>query len=246
MSGRSLKWPKRLVIVRHGQSELNVAKDLLDEGLPETLTLLAGKRDVDVDLTQTGIWQAEQTGVFLANKEPFDICFSSPYRRAIRTAHIITSQFGYKIQLFKDNRIREKEFGTLHGLTTDDIERQFPHEYTARKREGRYWYRLPGGENYPDVEQRLHSFLDKLVRDWADKSVLVITHQVPYLMTRALFQHLDEDGVLVLGDVPNCGMQEYVPDTSKSPEGRMLLRSFNITAYHTVRKEEPAATQYTK
>ena len=225
------KWPSRLVVVRHGQSELNVAKDLFDDGLPETLQKLADVRDVDINLTETGIQQAEQTGDYLAGSPQFDICFSSPYRRALMTADIIASRLPYSLTIYKDNRIREKEFGVLHGLTTDDIEHQFPHEYRARKREGKYWYRLPGGENYPDVEQRLHSFLDKLHRDYAGMNVLVVTHQVPCLVFRVLYEHLDEDGVLALGDVPNCGIHEYIIDTSKVSEGRMRLTKFNEVAY---------------
>jgi broad specificity phosphatase PhoE len=72
--------------------------------------------------------------------------------------------------------------------------------------------------------------LDKLVRDYSGKNVLVVTHQVPYLMFRALFEHLDEAGVLALGDVPNCGIQEYHVDTSKKPEGKMKLEKYNFVA----------------
>ena len=121
-----LKWPKRLVVIRHGQSRLNVAKDLMDEGVVETISMLADIRDVDIDLTDVGEWQAEQTGIYLADSEPFDICFSSPYRRALKTAEIIASKLPYPLKIFKDNRIREKEFGTLHCMTTEGIKKQFP------------------------------------------------------------------------------------------------------------------------
>ncbi len=90
---------------------------------------------------------------------------------------------------------------------------------------------MPGGENYPDVEQRIHMFLDKLVRDYAGKNVLVITHQVPCLLFTALFEHLGEREVLDLGDFANCGIEEFVLDTSKKPEGRLVLKDFNRVAY---------------
>lgn len=226
------KWPKHLVIVRHGQSELNVARDLMDEGLADTLRQLKNKRDVDIALTDIGKWQASESGLYLAQfPYKFDICFSSPYKRTLDTANLMVSKLPYSVRVFKDNRLREKGFGILHGLTTDDIKAQFPHEYEARKRDGKYWYKLPGGEDYPNVESRVHDMQDKFIRDYSGRNVLVSTHQVPYIMFRALFEHLDEKGVLALGEVPNCGMQEYVIDTSRAQEGRMKLVRYNEVAY---------------
>ncbi len=224
------KWPRSLVIVRHGQSALNVAKDLEDENLEEALKKLRSVRDVDIELTQRGHWQAHETGKFLQG-EPFDICFASPYTRTIQTAEDIVSKLQHQPRIYTDNRIREKEFGVLHGYTTGQIRTLFPFEFESREREGKYWYRLPGGENYPDVEQRLHSFLDKLVRDYAGKNVLVVTHQVPVKLFRALFEHLGEKEVLALEDTPNCGIEKFLLDTSGVPEGRMKLSMYNNIAY---------------
>jgi len=225
------KWPERLVVVRHAQSELNVARDLLEEGLADKLRQLASVRDVDIDITGLGERQADETGKYLARMPRFDVCFTSPYKRAVRTAERIATQLHYDIHIFKDYRLGEKEFGVLHGLTSDDIKEQFPHEYAARQRDGKYWHRLPGGENYPDVGRRVHEFMDKLVRDYGGRHVLVTTHHVPYLMFRALFEHLGEEEMLALSEVPNCGMQEYILDTSRVPEGRMKLVDFNRVAY---------------
>lgn len=220
-----------LVIVRHGQSEQNVALDLLEDNLEAVLKQQKEIRDMDIPLTKQGLWQAEHTGRYFKICSDFDICFSSPYKRTLQTAEKIISEIGYDLKIFKDNRLREKEFGRLHGFSTEEIKQKYPEEFHDRKRDGKYWYRLPRGENYPDVEARIHSFLDKLVRDYGGKKVLVVTHQVPYLMFRALFEHLGEKKVLALGDVPNCGIQQYVLDVSKSPEGKMTLVEFNQKMY---------------
>lgn len=225
------KWPSCLTIIRHGQSTQNAALDLLDDNIEEALRKQKEIRDMDIPLTAAGIWQARQTGLFLIGERPFDVCFSSPYVRALQTAWRIKGVLYYEVPVYKDNRLREKEFGRLHGLTKEEIKSKYPEEVSDRERDGKYWYRLPRGENYPDVESRVHSFLDKLVRDYAEKRVLVVTHQVPYLMFRSLFEHLDEQGVLSLGDVPNCGIQEYQLDASEESEGRMKLKRYNFIAY---------------
>ena len=48
-----------------------------------------------------------------------------------------------------EERIREIEFGILDGLTSEGIKARFPQEHKRRKREGKYWYRPPGGESRP-------------------------------------------------------------------------------------------------
>ena len=50
-------------------------------------------------------------------------------------------------------------------------------------------------------------------------------------MFRALFEHLDEEGVLALPDAPNCGIEEFKIDTSEKPEGRMKLAVYDKVAY---------------
>ncbi len=188
-------------------------------------------RDADILLTDEGISQAQETGEYLSKGEKFDICFSSPYMRTLQTAENITSKLPYKVKIFKDNRLREKEFGRLHGYKTEEIKEKYPEEFEDRERDGKYWYRLPRGENYPDVEARIHSFLDKLARDYGGSNVLVVTHQVCYKMFRALFEHLGEKEVLALEETSNCGIQEYKIDTSKRKEGRLKLVSYNKVVY---------------
>lgn len=227
----NLKWPSRLVIVRHGQSEQNAALDLLEGDLEKTLREQKEIRDADIKLTDLGIWQAKKTGKFLRKNSKFDICFCSPYERTLQTAEGIISGLNYKLKIYKDNRLREKEFGRLHGFTTEEIKEQYPEEFRIRERDGKYYYRLPGGENYLDVEQRVHGFLDKLARNYGGKNVLVVTHQVPYKLFRALFEHLGEEEVLALEDTPNCGIQRYKINTSKVKHGRMKLKSFNEVGY---------------
>ncbi len=149
----------------------------------------------------------------------------------MQTAEHIVSRFGYDLNIYKDNRIREKEFGIFHGIDPKEVRRRHPEEYDCRMRDGPYWHRPLGGENYVDVEQRLYCFLDKLVRDYHGKEVLVITHQVPYKMIRALYEHLDEDGVLSLEKTPCCAIQEYHVDTTKMTCGLMKLVEYDKVVY---------------
>lgn len=99
------QWPKRIVIIRHGESEQNSALDVgtLSE---EQIEEVASIRDADIKLTEKGSLQAEKTGEYLASTEKFDICFVSPYQRTIDTATQILSKFSYPLKMFKDNCLR--------------------------------------------------------------------------------------------------------------------------------------------
>jgi broad specificity phosphatase PhoE len=227
----TLKWPTRLTIIRHGESEQNVALDLFQNDLDGVLAQQKKIRDADIQLTKKGIEQAQKTGLYLASTPAFDICFVSPYRRAVQTATEITNVLGYPLTTHPDFRLREKEFGRLHGYSKEEIKTQYPEEYMDRERDGKFYYRLPRGENYLDVLNRIYSFLSKLSRDYAGKNVLIVAHQVPYVLFKSIFEHLSEKEILGLPQPPNCAIQEFVLDTSKHSEGRLIQTKFNYTAY---------------
>ena len=118
------KWPSHLVIVRHGESERNVAKDIAKSKGAHTYG--SGLRDMDTPLTKEGIRQARSTGEHLAKEYDFDAIFTSPYQRTVQTAEKILEQMHAKPPLKGEERIREIEFGILDGLTSDGMKNEVP------------------------------------------------------------------------------------------------------------------------
>src|SRR5215470_5671020 len=90
-SAQTQKWPDLLVVVRHGQSERNVAKEQA-KASGNAMVWGSSLRDVDTPLTALGIQQAISTGKFLRDKATFDVIFSSPYMRTMQTAQHIAEQ----------------------------------------------------------------------------------------------------------------------------------------------------------
>lgn len=226
-----LKWPRRLTIIRHGESEQNLAFDLFQEDLDGVLAEQKKIRDADIKLTEKGFWQAQETGKYLNTTAPFDVCFVSPYRRTLQTSQEIIRQLDYDLTVYNDFRLREKEFGRLHGFTTKEIKAKYPDEYEDRERDGKFYYRLPRGENYPDVCDRIYSFLSKLSRDYGGQSVLIVTHQVPYVLFKSIFEHLNEAEILAIEKPPNCAIEQFELDTNQRPQGKLLQTMFNYVAY---------------
>src|ERR687891_470985 len=86
-------WPQRLWLVRHGQSQGNVARDAADEAGSHEIDI--DMRDVDVPLSKLGFEQAEAAGRWFAalpRDERPEIILSSPYVRAKQTAEIVCRQ----------------------------------------------------------------------------------------------------------------------------------------------------------
>jgi broad specificity phosphatase PhoE len=230
----SQKWPDLLVIVRHGQSERNLAKELSKEKAQASGSASvwgSSLRDVDTPLTPLGVQQAIETGQFLRDKASFDVLFSSPYMRTMQTSQHISGQLESVPRLVLEERIREIEFGALDGLTHDGIRERYPEEWARREREGKYWYRPPGGESRPDVALRVHSFLGTLARDYRQKNVLVVCHSVVVLIFRRLLERWDEAKYMEVDredDVLNCGVTIYRYDAEAR---RLNLDCYNSISY---------------
>src|SRR4051812_27948134 len=130
-------WPERLWLVRHGQSQGNVARDAADEAGAHEIDIQM--RDVDVPLSELGRKQAEAAGRWFAalpREERPELILSSPYIRAKQTAEIICragALSGGAAHTIVDERLREREFGIFDRLTTLGIRERFPEEAGHRK-----------------------------------------------------------------------------------------------------------------
>lgn len=224
------KWPTNLVIVRHGQSERNVLREAAKQS-GQVEFFHGGLRDLDAPLTAYGHLQSRRTGEFLAQSYDFDAAFTSPHLRSRETLNSILQAWPQGIVTRLDERVREIEFGALDGLTWQGIKHKYPEEWARREREGKYWYRPPGGESRPDVGLRVKDFLGMLAREYRRKSVLVVCHSVVVLIFRRLLEHWDESQYLDIDardEVLNCSITAYKYDTTC---GSLQLERYNHICY---------------
>ena len=205
-----------LWLLRHGQSLGNVANDASRVSPVDRLDI--AERDMDVPLSDLGVEQAKSFGVWLGEQSAGgcpDVVVSSPYVRALDTVRCVLDTAGLDIEIACDERLREREFGILDLLTHQGIVARYPSEAERRQHLGKFYYRPPGGESWVDVALRLRSLRDSLVREYADRRVLLVTHEVPIIITRYLLERLDEGMALALsrsGKLANCSLTTYVRD----------------------------------
>lgn len=230
------RWPSVLWVVRHGQSAGNVARDAADAA--GDLRIALDHRDVDVPLSALGEQQAQALGAWFAageeNGRP-EIMLASPYVRAVQTAEIFRSAGGCAAEekICIDERLREKEFGILDGLTRCGIEAAHPDQAEFRLALGKFYHRPPGGESWCDVILRLRSLLDTVSLHYGGRRVMIVAHQVVVLCLRTIIENLGEAEILAIdseGDVANCAITEYRFDADVGRDGNLVLSRYNVTA----------------
>ena len=218
-----------LLLIRHGESEGNVAATEARLAGAEVIDVPA--RDADVNLSDTGREQAKALGTALARiAEEFrpDAVVSSPYARALQTAEIGVETAGWPVKVRTDERLRDRELGILDRLTRLGVDTRFPEEAERRLWLGKLYYRPPGGESWADVALRLRSVLDELNSLGTGHRVMLVCHDAVILLFRYVLEGMNEQEILDLAagtSVLNASITRYV---RPSGEGPWTLESFNV------------------
>jgi len=159
----------RLLLVRHGDTELNSAERYWGRS--------------DVDLSAAGLRQAEKLRDHLAI-EKIDAIYASNLRRASVTAETIASR--HQLAVITCAELCEIDFGELEGLTFEEISRLYP-EVTRLWVERSPRLKFPGGESFVEFNQRVSKFLRRLEKHAAEEAVLIVAHSG---VLRTLMCHL--------------------------------------------------------
>ena len=140
----------KLYLVRHGQTDWNL------EGKAQGHS--------DIPLNETGVHQAEELRDKLKGLD-FDVCYSSPLKRAAQTAEIVAD--GCTKIVFDDD-LKERNFGDYEGKTPDWKQDVFDRRLNTS--EG-------GIEPIKDVLARSKRVLDRIkAENSKDAKVLVVGH----------------------------------------------------------------------
>lgn len=219
------KWPSLLLLARHGQSKANERKEgQKTKGVEPSWTGV--ERDQDSPLTELGHRQGVGLGKIVQGYRP-EYIITSPYLRAKQTAEAIIEGMGCCPKVVVEERVREIEFGVMDGIDRKKFRELYPLEADRRERDGKYYYRPPGGESRPDVRLRVHLVLDTLNRDYVGARVLIVCHSVVVLAFRSLLERWSEDQYLQVDkedDVKNCGLTVY----RRHGDHKLLLEDYNL------------------
>lgn len=146
----------KLFLLRHGQSEDNIAKVY---SRPEC------------SLTDKGRKEIASAGNLLSSV-PFKGVFVSPYRRTRQSGEILEKYIDSNYQIRED--IHEMYFGKFTGLTYDEIVHHYPRE-AAIWGEDPYHHGPPDGESLLDVYHRAEIFTEQMKK--LNGNYLAVSHE---------------------------------------------------------------------
>ncbi|MFH1325355.1 MAG: histidine phosphatase family protein [archaeon] len=141
----------KLILIRHGETIEN-KKGILMGQLHGTLS-------------DEGIEQAKKVAKRLKD-EKIDAIYSSDLTRSLETAkEVIKYHQDIPMHIVKD--LRERNFGELQGKTKIEIDWKW---YMASDK------RIPNGETNEEIYQRAKKFLDKIIHEHKNDTVLFVCH----------------------------------------------------------------------
>jgi broad specificity phosphatase PhoE len=211
---------RELLLVRHGESEGNVAAARARAADAQVIDVPA--RDADVVLSPLGRQQAVAVGDALAAIAPAarpEALACSPYLRARETAQLACEQAGLDLPTRVDERLRDRELGVLDRLTFAGVAARYPEEAERRRWQGKFYHRPAGGESWADVVLRLRAWLSDVDRELSGTRVLVVAHDVVIALLRYICEQLDEAQVLDLAKttpVRNAALSRLVREDDLS------------------------------
>lgn len=207
--------PKRIILMRHGQSEGNVDPKMY-----------WSKVDNRMELTDEGGLQARAAGKRikeLIGEESLDL-YVSPFQRTLQTSRNVILAFpeGQVKRVCIDPRIREQEFGNLQGDHFAALRQE-------QVRVGRFWYRFPTGESGADVYDRTSQWWESEVMSHNLKpglsridNILVVSHGLTIRLILMQLFGWSVDTFHTVWNAENCQM--FVLNYDPSLTGRAPYR----------------------
>lgn len=183
---------RRIVLVRHGQSEWNAQHRIQGQS--------------GAGLTELGRAQAEGTAAWVATTHPDAVVVSSDLQRCVETVAPIAAALD--VDVHHDPRVRERSFGRWEGLSLDEVRAADP-DLWVRWRTGDDIVAEVGGESGATLAARVvaafRSHADALPDNGG--TVVVVTHGGP--VWHGMHALLDLP-FATLGGVGNAAVTELV------------------------------------
>lgn len=149
----------KLFLIRHGQTDWNLKGKI--------------QGSCDIELNDTGIKQAEElSNKILDASYKFSKIYSSPQRRAVKTAVILSRVTN--MEYITIGGLEEINLGEWEGLSWVEVKEKYPVEYEKWYINRRYT-RPPMGESYQDMLERVLTSINKIIDESCD-DVAIVTH----------------------------------------------------------------------
>ena len=206
--------PTRLLLLRHGQTEMSALRRYSGRG--------------DVPLTELGRTQAAAAAKRLAAMDGLVVdgeavpIISSPLTRTKQTAQAVADALGGRVETHPG--LIETDFGEWEGLTFAEAADRDPELH--RSWLGDSSVPPPGGESFDVVHRRVRKARDELIAEHGGKTLVLVSHVTP--IKTLLRMGLDAGPQLLFRlhlDLASLSIVEFYPD------GNASVRLVNDTSH---------------
>ena len=184
----------KVYLIRHGETDLNKRK------------VLQGRSDTE--LNEYGILLAEKTAVGLSDVK-FDAVFTSPLKRARKTAELVARVSETGVPVIEEFRIQEISFGVYEGLCYHRDNYNIPDKNFLSFFDAPECYVAPAaGEGLAEIIARTGDFWNELVCNpaYKDKTILLSTHGCALKAILANIKHTPIEKFWGAGVDKNCAV----------------------------------------
>ncbi|MGL4847597.1 MAG: histidine phosphatase family protein [Clostridium sp.] len=150
-----------IYLTRHGQTEWNLEKRLQGRG--------------NSPLTEFGVERAKELSKRVSTMK-IDKIYTSPIERAYKTAEIVKGN--KEIEFLSEEGLMEMSFGDFEGQKIDDlfkIDKNFDMNLIMT---GNTEIKAPNGETLKEVRERVKAFMDRVIKEDDEKTIMIVTHGI--------------------------------------------------------------------
>lgn len=150
-------------------------------------------------MNTAGIRESEELAASLIG-EKIDIIYSSPLKRAVQTAEILSRRLSVEVIL--DPRLVEIHQGDWQTRLRSEIEALYPRLF--KEWETSPWeVTPPGGESLADVQVRVNEVINEILEHHPHNHIAIVSHRIPIALIKVQYQGMDRDIVRKI-NLPNA------------------------------------------
>jgi len=149
----------KIILVRHGETAWNLEE------------IFRGR--IDIELNETGLKQAELLAEYLSHLK-LEAIYSSPLRRAIKTAEIIADYHKLGVEIAPG--LIDFNYGEWQGQPHQEVKDKHKQLY-AKWINRPHQVKIPAGESLDDVRERALDVVNNVVAKY-EGTVALVSHRV--------------------------------------------------------------------
>jgi len=195
-----------IILARHGETEWNLKE------------VFRGR--LDIELNETGIKQAELLAEYLSERK-IDAIYSSPLKRAVKTAEIIAGYHNLDIEIVPG--LIDFDYGKWQGLPHQEVKDKYKELY-AEWINSPEQVKIPAGESLNDVRKRAMSVVGDVITKYKG-TVVLVAHRVVNKVLICTLLGLDNSHFWNIRQ-DTCGITTFSYENE-----RFILTEHNNTSY---------------